>query len=1241
MRKILLFAISLLCCVTLAACAGSCGCGKNEEKIEENVFLVDKEITVYVGGTYKFTPSGAETFTYRSSNENIVKVDSEGVLTGISDGIGFVDVSAGEKSVTCRVNVLKNENYIRIGSANRFVVVGGDVTIKAEAIVNGNIADSEVAFTCDKTEGITLVNDGKDTVVATVTAVGNYTITTTCGSLVATCTIKAVSPSAKTIATPTVKVEDCMTLKWDAVEGASGYEVTVNGGAPIAVSETEYYAKDVADALRNGDKAVFSVCAVSAADNFDYTDGLPATIDFSHKYIEHEITPHSCTETGESEFTCSDCGIKYTDRNRLDDHNFVDGVCSVCGFGQTQRVAYAYDSINDCYYVAGADAGYNSADLYIRSKYNDGNPAHGEKNVKYFTLGAFKNNNTIKRVFLPASMTEFTDLSPDFKYSNGNSLNTINGKSSPLKGQVFEGCSELEYISMPGIHALPAVAEGAYSHWNFRDCYNLTTVIVPEGFENYGAGFMRWNNTPKNAVNRTDIYVIGDSVKRISDPLSYPIGNDVGYGNNTLLTGDIFYLDESADEDSCFKWKYAADGKTVVSGGKHDFNGKDLCRKCGAENDYGVIYGYNEAKGEYFVSGVNGNATEIVVPATYNDGNPGHGVKPVTYVASNCQWGAFVKKIVLPESVTDFGGNSFQSAINLEYISMTGVTKLTTNNNFINCEKLGTVIVNKDFKLNTQQFKNNSRCSGVAAREIVLEKTDDSITKVVVRSDDCNPFGVQAGDFKDITNSKKHSSKTAPEATIKAFDNFASSFASFIGGFAIPADGSKYVPAGDNLTKYTALYNNAIAAYNRSIMSFTHTEGNGIGKSAVIGITTPFAVTTSMTSVGDYGKLAANLFGFGSAEDFAKCAKGLVETYKKYNSGSALDNGCFYTANKSFVFPITVRCLDTDTVVLTHVIIENDRLSVWVNDIDAALGVTNFNKLDKYNGETLNNELYCKNYIFIADPMGVAKVVVYVNGSAKESSFYYVNDPSPTSGQGNELLTGNVYYFGDLDKCGNWNYDGDALVHSPYTEHDIDKNGVCTRCGEKGAMGVTYTYYEKTDETTGDAFRTYYVSAYTGSGEYVYVHGTWDDGVNGEHAVTYVAANAFARKRTIKTVILPESVTLLGGSAFLGSENLEYVDVCGVKTLFQDNKTAGLDGSTDRDNNFLGCTKLKTVVVGDGFNSNVGQFHETNKPNLYVKGTTAPSLTDSEKVGNIYYYNKIPAANYWHYVDGIATLWNN
>ena len=64
-----------------------------------------------------------------------------------------------------------------------------------------------------------------------------------------------------------------------------------------------------------------------------------------------------------------------------------------------------------------------------------------------------------------------------------------------------------------------------------------------------------------------------------------------------------------------------------------------------------------------------------------------------------------VKKIILPQSVTDFKGNSFERAANLEYISMTGVTHISTGNNFINNQKITTVIVNKAFNLDNQQFK--------------------------------------------------------------------------------------------------------------------------------------------------------------------------------------------------------------------------------------------------------------------------------------------------------------------------------------------------------------------------------------------------------------------------------------------------------------------------------------------------------------------------------------------------------
>lgn len=82
--------------------------------------------------------------------------------------------------------------------------------------------------------------------------------------------------------------------------------------------------------------------------------------------------------------------------------------------------------------------------------------------------------------------------------------------------------------------------------------------------------------------------------------------------------------------------------------------------------------------------------------------------KPVTYVKNGCAWNPNTTKIVLPASVTDFKGLAFMNATNLEYISMLGVKQISTNNNFLDCEKIKTVIVNKDFQLNDQQFKNRS-----------------------------------------------------------------------------------------------------------------------------------------------------------------------------------------------------------------------------------------------------------------------------------------------------------------------------------------------------------------------------------------------------------------------------------------------------------------------------------------------------------------------------------------------------
>ena len=229
-------------------------------------------------------------------------------------------------------------------------------------------------------------------------------------------------------------------------------------------------------------------------------------------------------------------------------------------------------------------------------------------------------------------------------------------------------------------------------------------------------------------------------------------------------------------------------------------------------------------------------------------------------------------------------------------------------------------------------------------------------------------------------------------------------------------------------------------------------------------------------------------------------------------------------------------------------------------------------------------------------------------------------------------VDGRIYYMGDATKCGYWNFDSNGNIVKNDGSHNF-ASGVCENCGRIEDHGVEYVFGK-----TGE----YYAAAYTGSETTVNVLGKYNDGVNGEHDVTYVASHAF-KEKAIKKVILPESVTDLGGGAFMKCTSLEYIDMRGVKSLIQTNCAAGPDGSKERNNNFLGCTALKTVVVGSGFNSDVGQFHSTNKPDLYVYGAEgageAPSTGDAEgMIGNIYYYSEVGASGYWNYVDGVATL---
>ncbi len=430
-----------------------------------------------------------------------------------------------------------------------------------------------------------------------------------------------------------------------------------------------------------------------------------------------------------------------------------------------------------------------------------------------------------------------------------------------------------------------------------------------------------------------------------------------GIGNYTYYVKAVVLETENYD---------AAESTVKSFRSEHEFV-DGVCSLGGAPHTQsGITY---EVVGDVAcIAGYNGNHSTEVYPVAEYEG------KPVTYVKNGCAWNPNTTKIVLPASVTDFKGLAFMNATNLEYISMLGVKQISTNNNFLDCEKIKTVIVNKDFQLNDQQFKNRS------------EK-------------------------------------------------------------------------------------------------------------------------------------------------------------------------------------------------------------------------------------------------------GVASGIVYVNGVKAESTYTCTNYDT------NNQLSQHIYYKGDATKCGQWNFnDKGEIVHGA-AEHNY-KDGVCSICGEKDAMGVLYGY--------NAAKGVYYVSKYSGSGENVTVFSTWDDGINGEKSVKYIAFQAFKDNTTIKKVVLPASVDSLEGMVFWGCENLEYVSMVGITNLEYHSPYGG-----ERNNNFRNCFKLSVVITSNALSSNVGQFgcgatDAGNKKILdfYVYGESgAPSLdyeiADANNLcsGNIYYYSETEKSGCWHYENGVATLW--
>ena len=204
----------------------------------------------------------------------------------------------------------------------------------------------------------------------------------------------------------------------------------------------------------------------------------------------------------------------------------------------------------------------------------------------------------------------------------------------------------------------------------------------------------------------------------------YATAEDGEYTEITAFRSGVYYVKAFVEEGDDYE---GAESPAVSFRVSHNFNANGKCA-CGEYNTQGVKYGYDAANKVYYVDNNKDlSVAEVTVLPAYNDGT--NGEYAVTFIRN----GAFmdngnIVKVILPDSIKQLDGSVFQGCANLKYVSMTGITDMAfknlgkdgiyanepenviTNNNFLNCVKLTTVIVNKSFNLykdsdTAQQFK--------------------------------------------------------------------------------------------------------------------------------------------------------------------------------------------------------------------------------------------------------------------------------------------------------------------------------------------------------------------------------------------------------------------------------------------------------------------------------------------------------------------------------------------------------
>lgn len=356
----------------------------------------------------------------------------------------------------------------------------------------------------------------------------------------------------------------------------------------------------------------------------------------------------TCIKFGtKGHYECSLCG-KYFDseKNEIIDiviskapHNYVNGVCSVCGAADkaTEGLTYLYDKDTQSYIVTGY-AG-TETDVYIPAMYNDG--TNGYRRVTSIGDDAFVNCDIIESVTIGNNIE---DIGYNAFYNCLNLTSVVMGTGiKKIRCYAFAECCDLESVYITDLTAWCSISIDRYAEplWHSDLYLNgtlVTDLVIPDGVTSIN-GYAFFGCTSLVSVT------IPDSVKSIGE---YAFCWCTNLVSDRVPVVDI----ENTVFEDCDKLKY---------------------------NVYTDENGYLIQRADMTLVGYKGTETEL----TISDGI----INIAPYAFS---YNKRITSVVIPGSVRSIGNHAFSGCIRL--------TDITVDEDNIKYHSAGNCIIETESK---------------------------------------------------------------------------------------------------------------------------------------------------------------------------------------------------------------------------------------------------------------------------------------------------------------------------------------------------------------------------------------------------------------------------------------------------------------------------------------------------------------------------------------------------------------